>query len=255
MCSQFGDEIARNAKASRTHVLYMLATMYAGRQKMYSPSASQSGLLGILSTISVLSMSLLRTSDVPATIATYAVIDVPIIDFISESNGEIYSNNEVGIDTFRPIGPPDRIGIIPGRRHWSVPPKMGILHGDGESGVLMAASCEGTLVGWFSPLATDIMFLSTAYLAEREDVAETCPIRGYIVDETQWQKNRILRTLPGEDTSQSQIIVVQSRGCPALRYAATGFYAAIGEELAIATNDVQAAIDRLEVQGSGVVIT
>ena len=48
--------------------------------------------------------------------------------------------------------------------------------------------------------------------------------------------------------------VVHSAGCPALRYAAAGFYGGVEEEVDIANEDVLAAFGRTELLESGTII-
>ena len=53
---------------------------------------------------------------------------------------------------------------------------------------------------------------------------------------------------------EETVRLVHSLGSPALRYAAAGFYGEIGEELAIVTDDVEAATGRVQLAHSGIVI-
>ncbi|KAF7558219.1 hypothetical protein G7Z17_g205 [Cylindrodendrum hubeiense] len=46
MCIQFSHELRRNRRVGRTHVLYMLATMYSGRNKVYYPERSRTTYSG-----------------------------------------------------------------------------------------------------------------------------------------------------------------------------------------------------------------
>jgi hypothetical protein len=255
MCTRFGNELSRNGKTSRSHVLHLLSSMYGGRQKMYDPSSSTAGLLGILGPASVLTMSLVRVTDNPEVIAKFVVISLPIIDLISDTNGELYSNNDSGIDFFTNMEPGTEVSPHLCTKSWTVDAKMGMLFGEGEGGILMAARCEGRLAGWFGPLAADFAFISSCYVAPREDVQqEEQVIKGFEVTDEQWQASRVQLPSPADTVSEDQILLVQSKGCPALRYASAGFYSSAGQEVAIATNDVVAAFGRLEAQGPGVII-
>lgn len=116
--------------------------------------------------------------------------------------------------------------------------------------------CAGRLVGWFSPLAADIAFLSTAYQRHRHtDEADYCDsftFVGFEVNDSQWQNGVLSR--PVTDSSENLIGIVQSRRCPALRYAAAGFYSEAHEEVAIATDDIEAAFGRVDGQGEGFLV-
>jgi len=256
MCSQFGQELRRNGRVGRTHVLYMLATMYAGRNRMYYPEYSRINLVGILGSVSVLTLPLLRTSDTPQELARFALLDLPIVQLIPNDEGELYAGSGSGIAfthseveprSIRPHGP---------SKPWSVHSGMGRAFREGGHGVVMAARCEGRLVGWFSPAAADAMFLSGAYCQKRhadEDghVDHTCVV-GFEVLDKDWQRGFAKRSV--EVKSGNSIGVVHSAGCPALRYAAAGFYSGVGEEAAIVTDDIDVALGRVGVADSGIII-
>lgn len=59
MCTQFSNVLHGVDGVSRTHVLYMIATMFNGRQRIWNPSRYSTGLLGITGTVSVFTMPLL----------------------------------------------------------------------------------------------------------------------------------------------------------------------------------------------------
>lgn len=256
MCTQFADGLRSHNQVSRTHILYLLSTMHNGRRKGFSYKSPGSGLLGILGTISVLTMPLLRTSDVPDEIAKFAVVDLPVIDLMSESSGELYSGTELGIEFVHAAKAPKEISPRRPSKEWSVHAKMGMMFGEGRTGVVMAARCSGRLVGWFSPLAADVTFLSSAYQVKRHETevnyVDESVVKGFEVTDEDWQNGQIQRPLP-EDLVD-QIGVVHSRGCAALHYAASGFYASAREEVAIASDDINVAVGRVEGQGSGLVI-
>lgn len=249
MCSQFGDALARH-NANRSHMLHLLSAMYNGRQKLYTPAASTTGLLGVFGPVSILSMSLIRVTDDPRTIARFVVVSLPIVDLLPDSHGELYAGLECGIDFFSdheeraaPVRPQAA------RSPWAVDAKMGMLFGE-DTGVLMAARCQGRLVGWFSPLAADVAFLSSAFMVSREQSDEEQDgFDGFEVTEEQWLDSRV-RIPSAEDTvDEDQVVLVQSSGCPALRYAAAGFYMNAKQEVAISTGDIAAAFGRVEAQG------
>ena len=255
ICIQFAQEFwERGRSVSRTHVLYMLATMYGGWQEMYSKASSKTGLLGVLGSISVLSASLLRVTDVPEEIAKFAVVDIPIIDLMSETNEELYACKDTIMDFFVDWSEPaDVVPMGPAGR-WSVHAKMGVIVGSDAPGVSMAARCNGRLVGWFSPLAADIAFLNTTYVTKRGEDQETRTLKGHEVLEKHWLECRIHKPSITEAAPEGQLVIVHSRGCPALRYAAAGFYNEVHEELAIATDNIDIAFGRVDVQRPAVII-
>ena len=126
---------------------------------------------------------------------------------------------------------------------------------EGNYGVVMAARRGERLVGWFSTTAADAMFLSEPYCRKRHDDEsesnfERCSISFEVSDED-WQKGCAKRVAGDEEET---IGLVHSLGSPALKYPAAGFYGEIGEEVAIVTDDVEAAIGGVQLANSGIVI-
>ena len=256
MCAHFAWTLQESQSISRTQVLYMLTTMYNGRPKPYSQTTSSTGLIGVLGTISVLALPLLCTTDVPEKIARFAVVDLPVIDLLSDSC-ELYSRQIQSIDFITAaVAPPRQITPRGSNQTWSVHAKLGKLFGEESNDVMMAARCDGKLVGWFGPLAADFTFLSSCYQNQRhvneEDFSADSIINGHEILDEHWQNDQVRRPLR-EDTI-GQFCIVNSRGSAALRYAATGFFANAGEDIGIASDDISAAFGRVEAQGAGVVI-
>jgi hypothetical protein len=256
MCVEFGEILRREGRVSRTHVLYMLSTMYSGRQKPFSMLSTIKGLLGILGPISVLSKPLLRTTDNPKEISSFMLADLPILDLMSDADGELFAC--VGGGVTQDHSPASLTMIQPRSpsKEWSLHAKMGLLFGDGKPGIVMAARCAGRLVGWFNPLAADVAFLSTAYQQRRHDAemgyVDQFTFSGFEIEDRHWQDGRLQR--PITENPDNLIGIVQSKNCPALRYAAAGIYTEAGEEVAIATDDIEAAYGRVDGQGEGIVI-
>ncbi|KAK9773987.1 putative Heterokaryon incompatibility domain-containing protein [Seiridium cardinale] len=257
MCTRLGHEIRMTGRVTRTQVLYMISTMYGGRQKMFSNHTGRN-LMGVLGPISVLALPLARTTDVPQDLAKYALLDLPVVQIVSDEGGEIYAGVGSGITfshgvkeakTVRPRGPDCK---------WSVHPTMRKAFREGGSGIVMAARCQGHLVGWFSPAAPEILFLSEAYQQKQHetgsDKMREAEVQAVEVLDKDWQNGSIWRPLSLENGDNS-FGVIHSRGCPAMRYSAAGFYGAAGEEVSIATDDVTTSFHKLEAQGSGVMIS
>jgi len=91
MCVEFANIIRREGKISRSYVLYMLSTMYNGRQKPFASLSTGKGLIGILGSIPVLSRPLLRTTDNPEEISTFMLVDLPILDLTPDIDGELFA--------------------------------------------------------------------------------------------------------------------------------------------------------------------
>ncbi|KAK8023581.1 hypothetical protein PG993_011647 [Apiospora rasikravindrae] len=257
MCTQFGNELQREGKVSRTHVVYMLAAMYGGRPKVHNLRSSRHNLIGVLGTTSVLALHLLRASDQPQELARFAVLDLPVVHLVPEDDGDLYASSSFSI-RFRPPSPVAR--EIQQRRttvkKWSIHSSMASVFAGGVPGVVMGARCDGRLAGWFSPAAADTLFLSSAYLRKEEgggqDPSDEC-IKGFEVLEEDFQKG----VVPSPATAENDVTafgVVHSARSPVFRYAAAGFYGGAGDEVVIANGNMMEAFGRIEMQGSGIII-
>lgn len=260
MCTSFSKELREEARVSRTHVLHMLATMYNGRSKLYNRDSSRLSLLGVLGKVSVVAMPLVHTTDVPSELSKFVVLDLPIVHLIPESDGELYASPSYSIKTHRLDAPAKDIPACRTSKKWSVHSSMASVFPGSIPGVVLAARCEGRLVGWFTPIAADTIFLSHAYQKNTGEDGDTskeaidrATVKGFQVVDEDWQTGSI--PVPGTDDSECKAFgVVQSSGCAALRYAATGFYAGMSHEVAISNGDIQAAFGRIEAQGQGIII-
>jgi hypothetical protein len=99
-------------------------------------------------------------------------------------------------------------------------------------------------------------FLGPAYLKEwRSEIDRDAKRTGFEVRDEDWQSGRVPRPDPGSDGYGFG--VVQSHNSPTLRYAASGFYGELGEEVVIArsADEFYGAFDRTEAQGQGILIT
>jgi hypothetical protein len=260
MCTQLGQSLRRSDKASRAHILFVLAAMYNGRRKVFNPESPMPRLVGVIGPISVLALPLFRTTDVPEEIWKIAVVDLPIVDLSADnSDGELMASGGGGlrfISASETGRDPKEIESRSSTAKWTVHPHMAISLGrDSVSGVVMAARCGSRLVGWFNPLAADISFLGSAYSkgphcedggAVKREVFE--------VRDEDWQASKVPR--PDTEKEGYQFGVVLSNNSPALRYAAAGFYGERGEEITIARSktELYAAFDRLQAAEQGVVI-
>ncbi|KAM7205216.1 hypothetical protein V8F33_001047 [Rhypophila sp. PSN 637] len=259
MCTQFGQELSRNGRVSRTHVLYTLATgtMYTGRNKVFHPMNSRINMLGVLGPISVISLPLLRTSDQPQELARFAVLDLPVVQLVPDDEGELYASNGIGISFYPYHGQPQTIQPSGSFKKWSVYSSMGKAFRGGGLGVVMVARCEERLADWFNPAAAETMFLSSAYYQplhedEKDFVDDTC-VNGFEILDRDWQQGSVYRPTEA-NVDDATVGVVHSAGCLALRYAAAGFYGGAGEELAIVTDDVGIARGRVEGLNAGIII-
>lgn len=168
--------------------------MYGGRQKIFSNHSSRS-LVGVLGITSVLALPLLHTTDLPQEMGMYAVLDLPVVQMVSDEEGEIHAGVGSGI-TFSHEGRAAKpVRLHAPKSEWSVHPTMRKSFKEGGSGVVMAARCQGHLVGWFSPAAADIMFLSSAYVEKQHESdpewQDNAQVTAVEVLDRDWQKGSV----------------------------------------------------------------
>jgi hypothetical protein len=256
MCTQLGSTLRNSERVSRAHILYILAAMYNGRRKVFNAKLSNPRLVGVLGPISVLALPLVRTTDVPEEIWKIAVVDLPIVDLICENtDGELMVSDGGGI-LFKPASESGEaatsVQSASPTKRWTVHPHMSIIFGNEKtSGVVMAARCEERLVGWFNPLAADILFLSSNYLKESYEEGE---VVAFEMRDENWQSGELRQ--PDAERQGYQFGIIRSSKSPVLRYAAAGFYGEAGEEVVIArsADELYGAFGRIEAQGSGIII-
>jgi hypothetical protein len=79
-------------------------------------------------------------------------------------------------------------------------------------------------------------------------------VDAFEIKDEHWEASKALQ--PFSERPGYEFGVVRSHGSPSLRYAAAGFYAEQGEEIAIARSSSEfcGAFDRLQAQKQGIVI-
>ena len=255
MCTQLCSSL-QSSKATRAHILYMLSAMYNGRRKLFNANSAMPRLVGVLGSISVLALPLVRVTDIPEEIWKIAIVDLPIVDLVSyNSDGELMAGEGGGLNFMSASdGGRPTVAVQPASpaKRWTVHSNMSMaLDTETSGGVVMAAQCGGRLIGWFNPLAADILFLSDAYVRESYGEGE---VRGFEVEDKDWQCG--LMPKPNEEKRGYQFGLVHSSESPELRYAAAGFYGEKKEEVAIARSaqEIYGAFGRVEAQEQGIVI-
>lgn len=256
MCTQVGSCLRSSDRVSRAHVLYVLTAMYNGRRKVFNTESSIPQLVGVIGPISILALPLIQTTDIPEEICKFAVVDLLIVDLNADnSDGELMASDGGGTQ-FVPAGEDAHAGMsvryVDPASTWTVHPHMSTtVGGEKTSGVVMVARRGKRLVGWFNPLAADISFLSSAYL-NMSFSEET--VTAFEVKEEDWDSGCVPR--PDAERRGYEFGIVHCRDSPAWRYAAAGFYAEQGEEIAIAAsgNEICGAFERIQLQGRGMVI-
>ena len=214
---------------NRDDMLTLLATLFAGRSKHKverprkdKPILSH-GMIAILDTISVVSMSLLKISDEPQQQARFAVVSLPLISVLPDRYGELWTGDAAGIQFLPCDDASQEIARTSPQKKWSVHPKMTTIEGR-LSGVVMMVRCGGVVVGVINPADADAVLLRaqenlTGHLGPREGGIGTL-LSFKNVLEDHFQRGVIHRP-----TRRGEVVVVQSYGSPVMRYAAAGFYA------------------------------
>ncbi len=213
----------------RDEMLVVLATMFAGRakHKVERPRKDKPilshGMIAILDTISIVSMSLLKISDEPQEQARFAVVSLPLVNVLPDRYGELWTGDAAGIQ-FQGCDKASQEGarILP-QQKWSIHPKMTTIEGR-LSGVVMMVRCGGVAVGVINPADADAALLRV----QENRSGHLCPREPGIMSllsffntlEHHFQNGVIHRP-----NRRGEIVVVQSHGSPVMRYAAAGFYA------------------------------
>ncbi|RPA77188.1 hypothetical protein BJ508DRAFT_172902 [Ascobolus immersus RN42] len=268
-CRSFTLAIRKPNGVRRSQILYLLANLYSGRQKRYhGPPTGSGGLLGILGRISILTKPLMHVTDDPKEIMKFTLLDLPIVDLAPDTDGELRGGHGGGGRLKFEGNARDRtkrvaIGGPLNPERWTLHAKMGLLFGNSGRGVVMAARCDGVLIGCFNPLAADLAFLNHSnglYLTGRGEVLpdghDGFGFKGIEIKDDDWKTGN-LPALDREATSGSgeRLGIVHSKGCPELRYAAAGFFMDAHIEMAIVENTDEAtmvaAYERLASNGKG----
>ena len=69
----------------------MLATMCAGRNKIFLSGHSSTNLLGVLGSISILTRNILRPTDNPEDMGQFFILDLPVVHLAPNEDGELYA--------------------------------------------------------------------------------------------------------------------------------------------------------------------
>ncbi|CAG5137819.1 uncharacterized protein ALTATR162_LOCUS217 [Alternaria atra] len=212
MCTQLGRCLRRDEKASRAHILYVLAAMYNGRRKIFNTSSTIPRLVGVLGPISLLALPLVRTTDDPSEISKIAVVDLPIVDLNADSaDGDLMASEGGGIRFDHPGRDDEWVSITQPpspTNKWTIHPYMSMaLRGGSTSGVVMAARCGKRLVGWFNPLAADVSFLSTAYVKESYSDRK---VDAFEIKDEHWEASKALQHFRNDQATNLVLCVLMA---------------------------------------------
>ena len=208
--------------------------MFAGCQTYNSGKIGELGhydLVGKLDTVSVVSMSLLRLSDDPENTGRFALVCLPMIGLLPTVNGELRSGITAGLQFRVSQGHAEQPSRKPPQKSWSVHAQASLSNGRLDK-VVIAIRCNGVLVGTISPIHADAAALRARNEKYGKSVSHDqdsdsphaptrqTPLRFFEALEEDFQAGILCR--PYEPR---EIVIVQSYGCSAMRYAALGVYA------------------------------
>ena len=230
--------------AGRDEMIRLVGIMYAGRPAELECNINtlKQGLLALLGNISVVCMSMFCPSDDVTEIGKFVILTLPILDMLQDRGGELWAGKPTGIAlSHEPRSSVQKLEKVRAKKTWSVHPKGCLIDGC-LSGVVLAARCDGVLVGTFDPVLADCVMIANSNRPIAENSLSGEATSGYIVTELDFQQGLILR--PIED---STTVLVQSYGNPIMRYAAAGF---LGREdnLVIGGHSITRDLCRLEQQ-------
>ncbi|KAL9110897.1 MAG: hypothetical protein Q9187_008000 [Circinaria calcarea] len=205
--------------ATKVDLLRVLAVMYCGRHTYEPDNTAQK----------------LEREE----IVRFAIVALPVIGLLPNQSGELWAGDTAGIQFQSCQNPTQQLMRKRPQKGWSVHAKMSTTDGRLNK-VVMVARCDGIVVGTFNPAEAEgnllrarankcgnfgpRMALSRQFCERRRptplDPATETPESIFDVTEEQFQTDII-----SQPFQHSQIVVVHSHGCPAMRYAAIGFYA------------------------------
>lgn len=239
---------------SRDEMLPVLATMFAGRakHKVERPRKDKPilthGIIAILDTISIVSMSLLKISDEPQQQARFAIVSLPLVNVLPDRYGELWTGDAAGIQ-FQPCAKASQgsARVLP-QQPWSTHPKMTTIEGR-ISGVVMMVRCGGVTVGIINPADADAALLR----AQENRSGHLCPLQpgiGSVLSFFDTLEHHFKNGVVHRPMRRGEIVVVQSYGSPVMRYAAVGFYAQEAH-LVVSHPAHQDAVQAIEAQMCG----
>ncbi|KAL8705083.1 MAG: hypothetical protein Q9225_008048, partial [Loekoesia sp. 1 TL-2023] len=206
--------------ADRDQMIRLVGIMYAGKPAVVECNINtlKQGLVALLGNISVVCMSMFCPSDNVTEIGKFVILTLPILDMLQDRDGELWVGKPTGIALSQePRSSMQRLEKVRAKKSWSVHPKGCLIDGC-LSGVVLAARCDGVLVGTFNPELADCVMIANSNGPMVENSLSSEASSGYIVTELDFQQGLILRPIEDRTT-----VLVQSYGNPIMRYAAAGF--------------------------------
>ena len=262
---QLNRTIVKRQPIARVDMIRALAMMFAGRcgkpfESVAEDDVRRQGLMAVLGSISIVSMSLLRIPRLPEDCVKFALVSLPVLDLLGDQNGELFSAARFDGPQITDASPTELIVFKSSPiKTWSVHPKLNYVNGRIED-VSMVARCGGVPVNSFCPDLADIAFLNSIHLHSglgddkhssgplenrRESDDEDVKVFGVNVTEDDFLNGII----PASSTDQANpyVKVVHSTKSVAMRYAAIGEHCLVGDEMRILYDKckLRAEIDRL----------
>ncbi|MDI1489543.1 MAG: hypothetical protein OHK93_008824 [Ramalina farinacea] len=247
----------------RERMLSVLSTMFAGRAKDRPERPKKQkpilthGMVAILDKVSIVSMSLLRISNDAQQHARFAIVSLPIIPIMPNSDGEVWTGDGSGILSQSCAHPSQHPTREQPKQKWSVHPKMTTSGGRISDVVVLMVRCGGVAVGTMNPAEADAVLLR----AQENASSHLCKFPGGLrvelgpspsflhTFEHHFQDGTICRAM-----RRGEIVIVHSYGSPIMRYAAAGFYAE-EKHVVFACPDQAEAVQKLMAQKCGLPVS
>ena len=245
LATKFRTHFDRARGPDRESVLQVLAVMFCGRSSFnpIRPSKiSSSALVAVIDNIAVISRTLLNVPEDMSLIGSFYVVPLLVVGLLPTEEGELWSGEtselessdcggsscvaEKGLRRSRPL------------RQWTSHPKIRSLKGNLPK-VVLAVRCEGVLIGTVSPNDADCALIRArdnrcGAVGRRDEAAAAaaaapgeCVSAASSEVEMEFFSQNEEHFLSGtiqRPRLRGQVVLVQSHGSPAMRYAAAGFY-------------------------------
>lgn len=206
----------------RSALLQLFGLMFAARRERDLRIMRE--LVAIVGPISVVSMSLLKTSDKRDNVARFAIIAMPILDLLPEQNGELYAVDPHHGLRLEPPGLPYAVTATPAVRDWSIHTQMKFEDGEIE-GVSMVARCDGRLVATFSSALADLAIVKAQVQQKSVKDSDSASQASMSATDASFRAHEIteellLKGIMPSGSRHGAPFVIQSKGNVSMRYLA-----------------------------------
>lgn len=214
----------------RESIVQVLAVMFCGRSS-FNPirphKNSSSGLVAVIDNIAIISKTLLDVPEDMGLIGCFCAVPLLVVGLLPTEEGELWTGETSELESSDCSSVVERLQRSPPLRQWTLHPKIRSVKGHLPR-IVLAVRCEGILIGNVSPNDADCALIRArdnrcGAVGRRDEAPGDCAsdveMEFFNQDEEHFLSGIIQRP-----RLRGQVVLVQSYGSPAMRYAAAGFY-------------------------------